>query len=119
MAGAGATKPVARGANLMARFGMAVVAGRSMHPTLSDGDLLLLRYGARPRPGRLIVVRLPDRPPAVKRAAWREVGGWWVERDNPAVGVDSWQVGAVPDDDVLAVVVCRLWPSRLWPRRSG
>ena len=30
--------------------------------------------------------------------------GWWVERDNPAEGVDSWLVGAIPDGDVLAVV---------------
>jgi hypothetical protein len=38
-----------------------------------------------------------------------------VERDNPDEGVDSWQVGAIPEADVLAVVRLRLWP----PRRSG
>jgi hypothetical protein len=86
-----------------------------MHPTLADGDRLLVRWGARPRPGRLVVVRLPDaddgpRPVAVKRAAWHEDAGWWVERDSPTEGVDSWQVGAIPDDDVLAVVRLRLWP---------
>ncbi len=93
------------------RVGMAVVRGRSMLPTLRPGDRLLVRYGARPRPGALVVVRLPgDRPLAVKRAVRREPEGWWVERDNPAEGVDSWAVGAVPEGDVVAVVVGRLWP---------
>ena len=103
------------------RLGMAVVHGRSMLPTLVPGDRLVVRYGARPRPGALVVVRLPgDRPLAVKRALRREPEGWWVERDNPSEGVDSWAVGAVPDQDVVAVVVARLWPrpSRLQRRPS-
>jgi signal peptidase I len=89
---------------------MAVVRGRSMEPTLYDGDRLLVDYRVPVRPGRLVVVRLPDGVVAVKRAARREPGGWWVERDNPLVGVDSWSVGAIPDADVLAVVLLRLWP---------
>ena len=89
---------------------MAVVRGRSMLPTLREGDRLLVRYGATPRPGSLVVVRLPDRPLSVKRATHREAEGWWVERDNPAEGVDSWLVGAIPDADVVAVVLARLWP---------
>ena len=96
------------------------VTGRSMLPTLRDRDLLLVRAGARARPGDVAVVRLPGgRPLSVKRLARRTAGGWWVERDNPAEGVDSWLVGAVPDDDVLAVAVVRLWPRPrlLMPRR--
>jgi hypothetical protein len=91
-----------------------------MRPTLSSGDLLLFRYRAQPRVGRLAVVRLPARGLAVKRVTRREPDGWWVERDNPAAGVDSWLVGAIPDADVVGVVVCRLWPVRGWPtlRRS-
>jgi hypothetical protein len=100
----------------MHRYGFAVVRGRSMLPTLRDGDRLLVRHGAAPRVGALAVVRLPQRPVAVKRVTRREAGGWWVERDNPAEGVDSWLVGAIPDRDVLAVVVCRLWP---WRRRGA
>jgi phage repressor protein C with HTH and peptisase S24 domain len=96
----------------MRRIGLAVVRGRSMQPTLYDGDRLLVRHGAVPEPGRLLVVRLPDGVVAVKRATRREPGGWWVERDNPAEGVDSWSVGAVPDRDVIAVVVGRVWPLR-------
>jgi hypothetical protein len=35
-----------------------------------------------------------------------------VERDNPADGVDSWLVGAIPADDVVARVLGRVWPPR-------
>jgi phage repressor protein C with HTH and peptisase S24 domain len=94
------------------RWGLAVVRGRSMEPTLRDGDRLLVRHGATPRVGRLVVVRLPERPLGVKRVTRHQRGGWWVERDNPREGVDSWLVGAVPDEDVVAVVVGRVWPLR-------
>ena len=104
--------PDAEAAGRRRRIGLAVVSGRSMEPTLYAGDRLLVRYDAAPRPGDLAVVRLPDRPVAVKRASRRTPEGWWVERDNPAEGVDSWLVGAVPDEDVLARVVLRLWPWR-------
>jgi hypothetical protein len=83
-----------------------------MEPTLHDGDRLLVRWGPRrARTGAVAVVRLPDRPLSIKRLAFREPGAWWVERDNPAVGVDSWQVGAVPDEDLIGVAVLRLAPS--------
>ncbi len=103
------------------RWGLLVVHGRSMLPTLREGDRLLARYDAVPRAGDLVVVRLPGAPGepvprrlAVKRALRREPAGWWVERDNPAEGVDSWLVGAIPDVDVVAVVRLR-WG---WPRRG-
>ncbi|MGZ4602358.1 MAG: S24 family peptidase [Kineosporiaceae bacterium] len=92
------------------------VRGRSMLPTLREGDVLLVRGGRaaarRARAGRLAVVRLPGgRPLGVKRLAVRDGAAWWVERDNPLQGVDSWQLGAsVPDVDVLGVVVVRIWP---------
>ena len=85
-----------------------------MEPTLHDGERLLLLHGARPRLGGLVVVRLPDGVVAVKRAVRREPDGWWVERDNPRVGVDSWSIGAIPDSDVVARVLLRL--SRRRPR---
>jgi len=94
------------------RLGRVLVRGRSMEPTLYDGDHLVVLHGGRPRPGRLAVVRLPGAPLAVKRLAFRVVTGWWVERDNPTEGVDSWQVGAVPEADVLATVLFRSWPLR-------
>ena len=97
------------------RFGLAVVRGASMEPTLHEDERLLIRYAAPPRPGRLAIVRLPPdaaggaRPVAVKRLSHAEAGGWWVERDNPAYGVDSWVVGAIPAEDVLALVLARVW----------
>ena len=91
-----------------------------MTPTLADGDRLLLVHGARPRVGGLAVVRLPGGVVAVKRAVRREPdGSWWVERDNRAAGVDSWSVGAIPDGDVVARVVCRLPPWRPLRSRGG
>jgi hypothetical protein len=83
-----------------------------MEPTLYDGDHLVVLYRGRPRPGCLAVVRLPGAPLSVKRLAFHDATGWWVERDNPAQGVDSWQVGAVPDADVVATVLFRSWPLR-------
>jgi hypothetical protein len=87
-----------------------------MEPTLNDGDRLVVRYGARPVTGRLAVVRLPGgRPLSIKRLAFAHDDGWWVERDNPREGTDSWQVGAIPASDVVAVV---LWRYRPW-RQAG
>jgi phage repressor protein C with HTH and peptisase S24 domain len=100
----------------MRNWGLAVVRGRSMLPTLREGDRLLVQHGARPRQGALVVVRLPGGPIAVKRATLREPGGWWVDSDNPAEGVDSSKVGTIPDESVLAVVRCRLWPLGLRAR---
>jgi Peptidase S24-like len=97
-------------------WALVVVRGRSMLPTLREGDLLLVRggldAGRRSRPGRLAVVRLPGgRPVSVKRLALRDAEGWWVERDNRLEGVDSWHLGMpVPDADVLGIVLCRVWP---------
>jgi SOS-response transcriptional repressor LexA len=95
--------------------GVARVRGDSMLPTLAPGDRLLVRYGARVRPGRLVLARLADGTLAVKRATERRTSssgrlGWWLASDNPAAGVDSRHRGPVPDADVLAVVVARLWP---------
>jgi hypothetical protein len=43
--------------------------------------------------------------------------GWWVERDNPREGLDSWAVGAISTDGILARVLLRLPTPRLtWLR---
>jgi signal peptidase I len=98
------------------RIGRVVVRGRSMEPTLREGDRLIVLSRRSRRPGQVAVVRLPGgRPLSIKRLAFETDGGWWVERDNPHEGVDSWQVGAVPATDVVAVAWLRYWP----PRRMG
>jgi hypothetical protein len=92
-----------------------------MQPTLRDGDRLVVQHGATPRAGDLVVVRLPDGVVAVKRATMRrpdeDPPGWWVERDSPTEGVDSWSVGTIPDADVMAVARFGLWPLRRLSRR--
>ena len=94
----------------MRRLGMAVVRGRSMTPTLHEGDRLLVLHGGDPRAGRLAVVRFADGVVAVKRLDHQAADGWWVVRDNAFEGRDSWSGGAIAEHGVLAVVVVRLWP---------
>ncbi|MBD3925458.1 S24/S26 family peptidase [Nocardioides cavernae] len=93
-----------------------------MVPTLREGDLLLVRYGAPPRPGDLVVARFVDGTVAVKRAVEERrtrsgAAGWWLLSDNPDEGVDSRHRGPVPEVDVLAVVRLRVWPSPRVGRR--
>lgn len=84
-----------------------------MEPTLHAGDRLLVRYGARVRPGSIVIARFRDGAVVVKRATAERDGGWWLLGDAAPVGVDSRHRGAIAPDDVLAVAVARLWP---WPR---
>jgi hypothetical protein len=83
-----------------------------MEPTLRDGDHLLVRWGGRPQPDRLVVVSWPDLPLSVKRVSHRDDDGWWAVRDNPREGTDSWSAGPLATDQVLGVVLLRLWPLR-------
>ena len=100
----------------MRRWGMAVVRGRSMLPTLREGDRLLVRHGGRVTPGALVVATFPDGTLTVKRAVDERrtasgAAGWWLLSDNPAEGVDSRHRGPVAADRVGAVVLARVWPS--------
>jgi nickel-type superoxide dismutase maturation protease len=97
------------------------VAERSMEPALRPGDWLLVWRGSRAgrpvrvRPGQLVIARHPGRPDLllVKRAAWREHGGWWLESDNPGAGaVDSREFGAVDAALIEGRVITRYWPMR-------
>jgi nickel-type superoxide dismutase maturation protease len=96
------------------------VAEASMEPTLQPGDWLLVWRGAgrcrpvRIRPGQLVVARNPERPEMllVKRAAWLEDGGWWLDSDNPLAGaVDSARFGPVRDELIEGRVLFRYWPT--------
>ncbi len=95
-------------------IGFAIVRGDSMLPTLRAGDRLLVSYRRTPRAGDLVVARFADGTVAVKRASERRDRGWWLLSDNAGEGVDSRHRGPVADDDILAVVVVRVWPR---PRR--
>ena len=92
-----------------------------MTPRLHPGDRLLVDYRRDPRPGDVVVVRLPDGTVAAKRAAGRRptaagAPAWWLTSDNPAVGIDSRHLGPVRADEIQAVVVVRVWP---WGRRRA
>lgn len=96
------------GSRVRRRWGWAIVRGRSMEQGLRDGDRLLVRWGASPQIGDVVVARFPDGTLAVKRAAERRTTrtgapGWWLLSDNPGEGVDSRHRGVVPAEDVLAV----------------
>ena len=86
-----------------------LVRGPSMVPTLRHGDALLVRRGARVRPGDVVVARFRTRPDllVVKRAVRTEDGGWWVRGDNDLVTDDSRAYGVA---DVIGRVVFRYWP---------
>ena len=111
----------------MPRWGFARVRGDSMRPTLRPGDRLLLSYRRTPRPGDVVVARLPGGVVATKRAAERRTtdrgeSGWWLLSDNPERGSDSRRYGVIVDGDVLAVVVRRIWPlvrTRAVPDSAG
>lgn len=90
-------------------LGAVLVAGPSMLPALRPGDCLVVRCGARIRPGDLVVARFVTGPRllVVKRAVRPVEALWWVESDNPAVTDDSRRYGP-------AEVVSRVW-LRYWP----
>lgn len=96
----------------MLRLGLVDVAGPSMSPTLRDGDVVLVAWGARVRTGDLALVRGPGGRPLVKRAVRPEAGGWWVLGDNPDGSTDSRHFGAVAPADVLGRVVRGVRPWR-------
>lgn len=93
-------------------FGPAEVSGPSMVPTLHHGDRLLVHWGARVRPGDVVVLRHPFQQDllVVKRVAERREGGWWVLGDNAYAGGDSTDYGAVPGELVLGRVRWRYRP---------
>jgi nickel-type superoxide dismutase maturation protease len=92
----------------------ALVTGPSMAPALRHGDqVLVLLGGAAPktRPGRIVVVRLPDGTLSVKRLTRvQDDGRVWIEGDNPFGSTDSRILGPLPHDAVRGRVLLRLWP---------
>jgi phage repressor protein C with HTH and peptisase S24 domain len=99
------------------RWRRVAVRGPSMSPTLHDGDVVLARFGAAPRPGEVVLVGWAARQGqlSVKRAVRQVDEGWWVLGDNPFGSTDSRTLGPA---HVRGVVVARLWPRprRLHPR---
>lgn len=80
-----------------------------MAPTLVDGDVVLVRFGATAGAGRVVLVRWPLRlgQLSIKRAVRPDGDGWLVVGDNPFGSTDSRTLGPA---SVVGVVLCRLWP---------
>ncbi|WNV90553.1 S24 family peptidase [Umezawaea sp. Da 62-37] len=90
------------------------VRGPSMVPAVRDGDVVVVRYGAVPETGDLVLVRWAARPGqlSIKRAREQRGSGLWqVLGDNQFGSTDSRTLGPA---EVLGVVRWRLWPR---PRR--
>lgn len=91
------------------RLRRVTVRGPSMSPALSDGDVVLVRFGAPVRPGDVVLVTWESRPGqlSVKRAVHPDGDGWHVRGDNPFGSTDSTTLGAA---SVHAVARYRLCP---------
>jgi phage repressor protein C with HTH and peptisase S24 domain len=89
------------------------VSGPSMTPTLRHGDTVLVRPGARIRPGDVVLARFRTMPQrlVLKRAVRPHDEGWWIASDNPFADGDSAAHGVA---DVVGRVVFRLRPGRAW-----
>ena len=96
------------------RLATVEVTGDSMLPGLRPGDWLVVRTGARPAPGDVVVAEHPEQRELliVKRVSHRSGDGWWLESDNQRARGrrDSWDFGPVPDGLVVGRVVGRYWP---------
>lgn len=92
------------------------VSGPSMVPTLRDGDVVLVRHGARVRPGDVVLATYDSMPEryVLKRVARMDGHGWWLTSDNPAAGGDSAVHGVAA---VHARVVLRWRPGAALPHR--
>jgi hypothetical protein len=106
------------------RWGMAIVSGNSMLPSLRHGDRVLVEYGHSVAVGMVVVADFPDGTTVVKRVAFATTltngeGGWWLGSDNREAGVDSRHRGAIAENAVHGVVRLRIWPrpARIWQQR--
>jgi phage repressor protein C with HTH and peptisase S24 domain len=91
------------------RYGMAVVAGLSMIPTLAPGERLLVRYDGPIILGDLVVFKHAGQID-VKRIERIETSGLFVLGDNDLVSTDSRNYGLIAHQDVLGTIVMRIWP---------
>jgi nickel-type superoxide dismutase maturation protease len=79
------------------------IEGESMLPALRPGQLVLGCRWIHPRSGQVVVARRNVR--VIKRVTKIMSDGLWLEGDNAAVSTDSRHFGAVPGDQIEAVIL--------------
>ena len=87
------------------------VVGRSMEPTLSEGEFVLVDEGRAPEVGQLALARHPERHDllVVKRVAARtDDGRYELTSDDPQAGTDSRTWGPLGPDRVVGTVTLLL-----------
>ena len=91
------------------RYGMAVVSGLSMIPTLAPGERLLVRTDGPIVIGDIVAFERENQFD-IKRILRIEADGIFVQGDNDLVSTDSRIYGLIPHDNVIGVATYRLWP---------
>jgi len=101
------------------RFRRFAISGRSMLPTLSPGDWVLVDefayHSALPRRGHVVVAADPREPERhlVKRVTSVDLhGAVRLEGDNADESTDSREFGAVPASNLKGRVRWRYWPAK-------
>lgn len=95
-------------ATLGGNFGMVIVAGPSMEPTYSLGDLVVT-WKTEPHVGDVVTYRIPEGNPAagqlvIHRIVGGDPSGWVTQGDN-AAEPDLWQPS---NDDILGETILHL-----------
>ena len=86
------------------------IDGASMAPTLSAGDRVLITRHRTPAPGDVVVAWHPTASGLrlIKRLIRIDASGLWLEGDNPDASTDSRQLGPLPINLLIGVVVARI-----------
>lgn len=88
-----------------------ICEGKSMNPTLKDGEAVLIDRTAKIEIGDIVIAKHPveQRSEIVKRvASINERGHYFLVGDNPADSNDSRHFGAVTKEYIKGKVVARL-----------
>ncbi len=85
------------------------VDGNSMHPTLQDGDHVLIRRQARAEPNEIVLCRHPYKKTVrlIKRVESTDECGAFLVGDAPKKSTDSRSFGAVPWNQLVGVVTSK------------
>ncbi|MDE1173183.1 MAG: S24/S26 family peptidase [Parvibaculaceae bacterium] len=87
------------------------VRGRSMEPTLCDGDHVLVRRPGRwrpARPGDVVCIRREGEAQLIKRLGRRTPGGGFHLSGDGAVSAPSVDLGTVGREQIVARAILRI-----------